>query len=1007
MSKYTKADTIEEDGINIFRSLLDTKSFYVQDYSSIAKDRLPDIDGRIRLRDRKGKYTHSLLDYQIKSHKKMSNFANYSPKRSVLDYIAKSSVQTILIVVDVKSKRAFWSYLDERAKKKVLANKKGIRLPLYEIFASHMQSLHQEWDKIAFKVDSSKAKVAIDELTKSYKNNVYLVLGFISMFQIVSKNRLEKLIETNTRLRNNEVASIIDSLEEKSIVSKSSNYYFLNNSQIGLESLSNLLEDEIIDLNVIGKDITRKEKEYFYKQIAKLPNEHVVSYVKNIIVKINNLIKLKKHDLLYEELKSLELIASKLPAHILLILKKLPPIIKGISNNVLKRDLTIRCTQILESVYYTNLKSTFKILSSLNKETHPEVKEISLQSAQRIIKYDLNAINFIGYSIQLQAINEISNWDIRKQKRHYNLLIVCLKELLSPTFDSIALTNYATITYHSGSLPGNKDIEKIREKSLSILKELYVNCNNVGDKRTILSTMQCSTHFPYRHSYSNELKDLVTKNTNELLDFYFKIVSGSSNKILSIIEQDTCRISEHSNEYETRINELQSKITSNPDYQIYQLIIGSNRYSYRNMNWKEAEEKRLKKIEEATKGLSKGEFRKQILSISKDINNIENKYFNYFMISFAKFNPSNALSILKESSKSYSFSFSNLLIGGIEGSTPKEFRKLAIKWINKGLNIKQCAFLVSSLTGPDIELIQKLSSKAIEKKDADTISHCFFAIVKNYKTIENPKKLLLKLIQYLSASEYWGWVNHLSFYENNVFPTFNESDFDTLANCLENTPYIDYNVESLFKPIADKNPKKIISLLKSRVMRKHPPFEIGFDALPFNFYYLNKSLRKHGKITVVEVFKWFKDVDVWFTTSHFLANIFEEIDTPLEGKLLSLIKSKNKKNNQIAFSVLRAYDGKEVINNICKKIIKANPRNYELWEEIMDTMSGMGGVHGEYGFVHSLINKKENLQNWKKDKNNSIEEYCQKYEQYLDKKIHAYKSRADEDIMIRKKEFDY
>ncbi len=73
MSKYTIQDTIEEDGIKILKNKLNSNFFLINDFADIVgKDKYPDIDGQIRLRDGNGTYLNRYLHYQTKSHKKIN-----------------------------------------------------------------------------------------------------------------------------------------------------------------------------------------------------------------------------------------------------------------------------------------------------------------------------------------------------------------------------------------------------------------------------------------------------------------------------------------------------------------------------------------------------------------------------------------------------------------------------------------------------------------------------------------------------------------------------------------------------------------------------------------------------------------------------------------------------------------------------------------------------------------------------------------------------------------------
>ena len=66
----------------------------------------------------------------------------------------------------------------------------------------------------------------------------------------------------------------------------------------------------------------------------------------------------------------------------------------------------------------------------------------------------------------------------------------------------------------------------------------------------------------------------------------------------------------------------------------------------------------------------------------------------------------------------------------------------------------------------------------------------------------------------------------------------------------------------------------------------------------------------------------------------------------------------------------------------------------------------MGVVWGEYGFVKGYERKKQEIQEWKNDKNKVIKKFAQEYESYLSKRIDYEKKGADEDIEIRKREFE-
>ena len=92
------------------------------------------------------------------------------------------------------------------------------------------------------------------------------------------------------------------------------------------------------------------------------------------------------------------------------------------------------------------------------------------------------------------------------------------------------------------------------------------------------------------------------------------------------------------------------------------------------------------------------------------------------------------------------------------------------------------------------------------------------------------------------------------------------------------------------------------------------------------------------------------------------------------------------------------------MHDVCKEFIKKNHSNkYE--KEMFIILSQTGVVSGEYGFVEAYKAKRQEIQDWKKDKNKTILSFVKKYETYLDRRIAYERKRADEDVEMRKREF--
>ena len=232
-------------------------------------------------------------------------------------------------------------------------------------------------------------------------------------------------------------------------------------------------------------------------------------------------------------------------------------------------------------------------------------------------------------------------------------------------------------------------------------------------------------------------------------------------------------------------------------------------------------------------------------------------------------------------------------------------------------------------------------------------------------------------------------------------------DVDTIFENLLFLPDIKYPAEEVLTPITEKYPQKIISFFNKRLLIQKKQ-EDHYDAIPYRLHQIKKPLSDNSEIIVPEILKWFKKKDYLLNWegSRLIQAIFPIFNKSLEEELIKLIKSKNEKDIRVVFNILRAYKGEEFLHKVCKEWVKEYPKNEDYHKKIFIILSQMGVVSGEYGFVKGFERKKEEIQNWKKDKNKAIQLFVKKYEDYLDKRIQYEKKQADEDIELRKRRFD-
>jgi Zn-finger nucleic acid-binding protein len=1046
MSKYKIQDIIEEKGRDIFLNKLDKNYFLLDDFSiRTGKDKYPDIDGQIRLRDGNGIYLNRYLHYQLKSHKQINNPKKYYCLRKIINYLIDTNVPTILFVVDVDRQRTYWSFIDTQIESKLNLKKdnsgRSFDLTSNEI-NNNSAELNAKWLKFAKEDDYEKVSSGLSKIINKFELNITSCLGLLFLLKKVKKQGLSKYFSQLLKIKESESQTIIEYLEDYQVISKTVNYFLLENEQLGVESLSHLLDSGLLDFSRLDQYLEiEKDKRVMLMQLNKIKHPKVKNYFRSLITDFKDYLpRFKNNDEIHVNLELLEEYIYRVPNDALKIIKSIinskNPLkpktrivkgwgeVKGKSHN----DLIIECIELLNKIRYLEPKNAFALLIKLSAHQDQSIQSKAKEALKNIAGYNLYVLERLGDKPQIFLLNEVEKWSDRKLIDHCSALLEITEELLSPSFEGHSMKDYKTFSIQFGALKVSNDLKEIRERAIVLLKKLYLLVKDIEQKQKIIRTLQEATRLPDRGGYDRDMENMVLENTNTLIDYYISIIPNADNEIVKDIEEDAYWLSRRFDAKKlTRIKELQSLISSNKEYDIFRLFVGYDYYvtepekaDPEKIDWKEVEARRKNKIQEFINNISGENYKdweRKILSVIKNYSFPESQgkfwHFNFFLNELGKQKPEIAYRLLIENEVKLEPFLTHLIAGIWESKLKRLAKELIYNWVKEGKYLSACALVFDYVGMMDKLLINEIFKKAkeIENKDVqnDTFNNIIRSIVKNYPKHKNTKNLFIKIIDELTKNENWNWIYNEWRSRDLILKSLTRADVDTIFENLLFLPDIKYPAEEVLTPIAEKYPQKVISFFYKRfLIQKNKKQEDHYDAIPYNLNELNKPLSENAEIIVPEIIKWFKKKDslLHWEGSRLIEAIFPVFNKSLEEELIKLIKSKNDKNIRIVFNTLRAYKGEEFLHNICKELIKEYPENEDYHKEIFIVLSQMGVVSGEYGFVKGFEKKKEEIQNWKEDKSKAIKLFVKEYEDYLDKRILYEKKQADETIELRKRQFD-
>jgi ppGpp synthetase/RelA/SpoT-type nucleotidyltranferase len=673
-------------------------------------------------------------------------------------------------------------------------------------------------------------------------------------------------------------------------------------------------------------------------------------------------------------------------------------------------DIAEVCLDILDELKYFYIEKIFELLVRLSSDSHPNVKEKSIEVLSKLASYNMYVLQKIGYYPQLFVLDKIERWDDVKTNDQFNAVMEIASQLLRSSLEGTSMSDYKTFTLHYGPLPVNDDLKDIRTRTINLLKRLYRKLREITQRIRILQALQEASQTPRQGNYGDDILQMIVENTNLLIEFYDEILPTAENEIIKDIEEQSHFFAQRG--LNDKVNSLLFKISSNKEYEIYRILVGYDYKFSSELDVEETEKLRkdkLQKLVDSITSPSFEEWQKRILSIIKNypVSWRELQYFNMFLFGIGKQKTEFALMLIEQNEKELEPFLIHLIAGLWKGLSSEDAKKILNKWIAEGKYLSVCASIFEYIEEVDVSLLKKIYNKAIKTDDENVLCRIISSIAQNYPKYKNLKSIFLGVIKKLTELEKFQWINRTYFRKPSILDSLTEKEFDVVFDNMVYAPHIDYHAETILSPVAEKYPKKLIQFFKKRVSARVQKQEgERYDAIPLSLHIINKQLKKHANVVVPAIVGWFSEKNCLFQreASHFLQAIFPTFDKALESEMINLVKKGGDKNVKIIISILRAYKGEIFLHGVCKEFIKRyHSDNY--MKEMFIILSQTGVVSGEYGYVEAYKAKRQEIQDWKKDKNKTILSFVKKYETYLDSRIAYEQKRADEDIEMRKRKF--
>lgn len=733
---------------------------------------------------------------------------------------------------------------------------------------------------------------------------------------------------------------------------------------------------------------------------------------------------------------------------------------KGKSHN----ELILKCIELLDDIRYLKIEEVFDRLVYIYYNTDKSNQNKAQETIKRQVEYNLSVLRKIGYHTQKVIFDTILKWSGKEKQIKFEIIQLCAKEILETDVSGMEMKDYQTMVLKSGAVDPTEFLQKMRQQVINLIFKLYYQEKEINRKIDLLETLNRASHTPIQALYGQKMTKMVKDNTEYLVQQYGKILFPKPNEligeypIIQAIEKQLVWFGRRFKKKEEKIkgfDKLIKKIRDENGYKIYRLFIGDAfELESDSTKWHQIDDQRQKEINKIFKEKGKRERIKIIESITKYSNSIEEwkaqNFYNFLQNKIAGNNPQLADQILSKA-----FRENNIIAKRHTGKFLYGFRefnriKLWDKYSAKIIQIKdkkRIAPIFGSILMINKTKVKELArAKDIALLEEAVKQHKRFAFLKKQKKdgqgfdlnfhlrlIQALLRIYVKApnkIENLTITEFknnatqeclHNFLGELQFADWNKRGTLDINKWSDkgkkfILDKLIEINSLEFNEQSLMLKMADKNYEAVMNVFWERIkkanneIRKKKNRDLisadRYDAVPNHINgELAESLGKHKNYSKV-VAKWISDFDPddrifgWE-----LGRLLNKLYGPNKKMFLELIKTGKEDNLNKVIALFENLHSPDF--DLCLKIIEKTD-NKDIWKDVSIAMYQMGVVSGEYGIADSYGNKLKQLKQFETlyQKNKQVMKFINHLKSSLKASIKAEIQRTDEDITLRKLEFE-
>ncbi|NTW14317.1 MAG: hypothetical protein HGA31_04795 [Candidatus Moranbacteria bacterium] len=793
---------------------------------------------------------------------------------------------------------------------------------------------------------------------------------------------------------------------------------------------------------------------------------YLLSFADEIISKT---ISSHNNDEIFQNLELLETFVYKAPKQVVEIFKyilktaykqKSTKSKFGILEGKSREDLILKGLDLLGRIRYILPNPVLRLLEEVIEIEKGPAKEKALEILKSFAKYDYHVLfkSKIGYRAQRTALDYILRWSFKKQIANWDFVLVVVKELLSTSVEGSEWVDEKTLTMHSTHVDPTDFLKKLRKETMDLVYNLYRHTSEPKMRLELVTALEEAMRRPGSAVYSDELGKMLEDDAKYLADIYRGMIfDGQGNLIpenIAVSEEVDERLYYYSIPGKFRASEyvkLRNDIHKDPFYGKVFPIIGG-RASYRGEEGiTKADQRRKEDQERLVAEISDDSFEdwKGILEVLASQKGIIEEWklgsLRSFLMLLSSEKPDISDKILDSAYKRDGalVRFSESFLMGFRDADRLDLWDTYVEHIFK----KKDAYLVggicwslgvyrdnqptNELRKGELEILEEIVYKkgrfaflAKKRKDDGTWhlhERLLHALAFNF--CSQPRKMERLLKAEISnnpdfSQVYYQGLQFVTDVENRLDLSLASNPFKRfLLDKVVEAPDLDWHLQEFLIALCKGDFTCVMETFRRRILRSGTLKETEkakgkgrlvrqekYEAIPYHFNPDLQEILQENKDLPKAIMKWVsKMTPGWSPYNWEVGRFLEGAGVDMSQIFSRTVKRSDDKTLLRIASTLDGNDGSNL--DLCMEII-GRTDDVKIKRKIESIIFSTGVVSGEYGFADAYKKKTELLQPYKKSKNRRKKSFATEMIGRLGKEEIEERKRVDEDMQLRKIQFE-